>query len=144
MLSTNIDVIIIIIVVLEFFGILFLMFWKYIEVKTLKKDINRLKSGIPKTIKRISFLEISATKMLAIINLNIDDINCSKMQIEQLQKYITQVQPYMQAGLEISNLLGCIERDISPAELIEKVKADIDWERELERTKARNEYYEGD
>ena len=144
MLSTNIDVIIIIIVVLEFFGILFLMFWKYIEVKTLKKDINRLKSGIPKTIKRISFLEISATKMLAIINLNIDDINCSKVQIEQLQKYITQVQPYMQAGLEISNLLGCVERDISPAELIEKVKADIDWERELERTKARNEYYEGD
>ena len=143
MLFTYIDAIIII-VVLEFFGILFLMFWKYIEVKTLKKDINRLKSGIPKTIKRVSFLEVSDTKMLAIINLNIDDINCSKVQIEQLQRYITQAQPYMQAGLEISNLLGCIERDISPAELIEKVKADIDWERELERTKARNEYYEGD
>ena len=143
MLSTNIDAIIIT-VVLEFFVILFLIFWKYIEVKTLKKDINRLKSGIPKIIKRISFLEISATKMLAIINLNTDDINCSETQIEQLQKYITQVQPYMQAGLEISNLLGCIERDISPAELIEKVKADIDWAKELERTKARNEYYEGD
>ena len=143
MLFTYIDAIIII-VVLEFFVILFLMFWKYIEVKALKKDINRLKSGIPKTIKRISFLEVSVTKMLAIINLNTDDINCSETQIEQLQKYITQVQPYMRAGLEISNLLGCVERDISPAELIEKVKADIDWERELERTKARNEYYEGD
>ena len=143
MLFTYIDAIIII-VVLEFFGILFLMFWKYIEVKTLKKDINRLKSGIPKTIKRVSFLEVSDTKMLAIINLNIDDINCSKVQIEQLQRYITQAQPYMQAGLEISNLLGCIERDISPAELIEKVKADIDWAKELERTKAGNEYYEGD
>ena len=143
MLFTYIDVIVII-VVLEFFGILFLMFWKYIEVKTLKKDINKLKSGIPKIIKRVSFLEVSATKMLAIINLNIDDINCSKVQIEQLQKYITQTQPYMQAGLEISNLLGCIERDISPAELIEKVKADIDWERELEKRKAINEYYEGD
>ena len=143
MLSTNIDAIIIT-VVLQFFVILFLIFWKYIEVKTLKKDINRLKSGIPKTIKRISFLEVSDTKMLAIINLNIDDINCSKVQIEQLQRYITQAQPYMQAGLEISNLLGCIERDISPAELIEKVKADIDWAKELERTKARNEYYEGD
>ena len=143
MLSTNIDAIIIT-VVLEFFVILFLIFWKYIEVKTLQKDINRLKSGNPKKIKRISILEVSATKMLAIMNLNIDDINCSKMQIEQLQRYITQVQPYMQAGLEISNLLGCVERDISPAELIEKVKADIDWEKELERTKARNEYYEGD
>ena len=143
MLFTYIDVIVII-VVLEFFGILLLMFWKYIEVKTLRKDINRLKSGIPKTIKRISFLEVSDTKMLAIINLNIDDINCSKVQIEQLQKYIIQTQPYMQAGLEISNLLGCIERDISPAELIEKVKADIDWERELEKRKAINEYYEGD
>ena len=143
MLFTYIDVIVII-VVLQFFGILFLMFWKHIEVKTLKKDVNRLKSGIPKTIKRVSFLEVSDTKMLAIINLNIDDINCSKVQIEQLQKYITQTQPYMQAGLEISNLLGCIERDISPAELIEKVKADIDWERELEKRKAINEYYEGD
>ena len=143
MLFTYIDAIITI-AVLEFFGILFLMFWKYIEVKTLKKDINKLKSGIPKIIKRVSFLEVSDTKMLAIINLNIDDINCSKVQIEQLQKYIIQTQPYMQAGLEISNLLGCIERDISPAELIEKVKADIDWERELERTKAGNEYYEGD
>ena len=143
MLFTNIDAIIII-VVLEFFGILFLMFWKYIEVKTLKKDINRLKSGNPKKIKRISILEVSATKMLAIINLNIDDINCSKTQIEQLQRYITQTQPYMRAGLEISNLLGCVERDISPAELIEKVKADIDWERELEKRKAINEYYEGD
>ena len=143
MLSTNIDAIIIT-VVLEFFVILFLMFWTYIEVKALKKDINRLKSGIPKAFKRVSFLEVSATKMLAIINLNIDDINCSKVQIEQLQKYITQTQPYMQAGLEISNLLGCIERDISPAELIEKVKADIDWERELEKRKAINEYYEGD
>ena len=143
MLFTYIDAIIII-VVLEFFVILFLIFWKYIEVKTLKKDINRLKSGIPKTIKRISFLEVSVTKMLAIINLNTDDINRSKTQIEQLQKYIIQTQPYMRAGLEISNLLGCVERDISPAELIEKVKADIDWEKELERTKARNEYYEGD
>ena len=143
MLFSYIDAIIII-VVLEFFGILFLMFWKYIEVKALKKDINRLKSGIPKIIKRVSILEVSDTKMLTITHLNIDDINCSKVQIEQLQKYITQVQPYMQAGLEISNLLGCVERDISPAELIEKVKADIDWERELERTKARNEYYEGD
>ena len=143
MLFTYIEVIIII-VVLQFLGILFLMFWKYIEVKTLKKDINRLKSGIPKTIKRVSFLEISSTKMLAIVNLNIDDINCSKVQIEQLQKYITQTHSYMQAGLEISNLLGCIERDISPAELIEKVKADIDWERELEKRKAVNEYYEGD
>lgn len=141
MLFTYIDAIIII-VVLEFFGILFLMFWKYIEVKALKRDINRLKSGNPKKIKRISLLEVSATKMLAIINLNTDDINCSKVQIEQLQKYITQAQPYMQAGLEISNLLGCIERDISPAELIEKVKADIDWARELEKTKAGHEYYE--
>lgn len=143
MLFTYIDATIII-VVLEFFVILFLIFWKYIEVKTLKKDINRLKSGIPKTIKRISFLEVSVTKMLAIMDLNIDDCSCSKVQIEQLQKYITQAQPYMQAGLEISNLLGCIERDISPAELIEKVKADIDWARELEKRKAGNEYYEGD
>ena len=141
MLFTCIDAIIII-VVLEFFGILFLMFWKYIEVKALKKDINKLKSGIPKVIKKISILEVSDTKMRAIMHLNIDDINCSKVQIEQLQKYITQVQPYMQAGLEISNLLGCVERDISPAELIEKVKADIDWERELEKTKAGHEYYE--
>ena len=143
MLFTYIDVIVII-VVLQFFGILFLIFWKHIEVKTLKKDVNRLKSGIPRIIKRVSFLEISDTKMLAIINFNVDDINCSKVQIEQLQKYITQTQPYMQAGLEISNLLGCIERDISPAELIEKVKADIDWERELEKRKAGHEYYEGD
>lgn len=143
MLFTYIDAIIII-AVLEFFGILFLIFWKYIEVKALKKDINRLKSGIPKTIKRVSFLEVSGNKMLAIVNLNIDDINCSKAQIAQLQTYITQVQPYMQAGLEISNLLGCVERDISPAELIERVKADIDWANELERAKAGNEYYEGD
>ena len=141
MLFTDIDAIIII-AVLEFFGILFLMFWKYIEVKALKRDINRLKSGNPRKIKRISLLEVSATKMLAIINLNTDDINCSKVQIEQLQKYIIQTQPYMPAGLEISNLLGCVERNISPAELIEKVKADIDWARELEKTKAGNEYYE--
>jgi hypothetical protein len=138
MLFTYADAIIIVAIV-EFFVILFFIFWKYSEINILKKDINRIKSWIPKGTQRISLLEVSNVKTLNIMSLSIDNIECSKQQIAQIQKYLVDV-------LQVSNLIGCTERDIEPSDLIEELRARVEWAREIERQKNLNtsEYYEGE
>ncbi|TAG98742.1 MAG: hypothetical protein EAZ18_00255 [Oscillatoriales cyanobacterium] len=130
--------VIIIVAVLGFFVIFFFVIWKYSEINILKKEVNKIKSSVLKATQRISLLEVSSVKVLNIITLNVDNIECNKQQIAQIQKYLVDV-------LQVSNLIGCAERDIEPSDLIEELRSRVEWAREIEKQKNANpsEYYEG-
>lgn len=125
-----------------------LIFTTYIVLRRIRKsnrNISEIKEWKLKITKRVALMEVSSAKVLNIVSLNADDIERSKAQVAQLQRYIYQMQPYMNSALEISNLINCAERDVSPVELIANVKAALEWEQEVLRLKPPDsEYYEGD
>lgn len=146
MIESNTITAVIIVIVLALVKLFFTVHTMARQIRKFKHNTNEIDRWKTQITKRVALIETSNNKVLYIVSLNADDIQCAKAQVSQLQHYIYQMQPYMNSALEISNLINCAEHDVSLVELIASVKAALEWEQEVLRLNKtpESEYYKGD
>lgn len=95
------------------------------------KDLNRtLFTGTGKNNSAMARILIAIEKYD-------DAFNCHDAQLRHINHYLTEV-------LEISNLIDCQDVEIDNTELIKIMKERIQWYKEVNKLRSKDEYYEVD